>query len=297
MGKKFAFLFFYGIVLHNDVFYIQDVVMNHHEIYTREGNESYENVPRLPVYLRSIGRKRLENGYREEAPELHSPFFEMIWCVRGVGEVFLYKEAFPMFPNDIFFYYPNERHVLHSLSESWEMYWVAFDGPSAVSFFDGYGYPRKMHSAEPCPIELFDEIRCKIGDSSPVTFRSMLALLCRLLALAGGADKSDSDPVRIALELIRKNLTNPGLDVNYLAEQLQMHRSTVTELFKKRLGRLPGQAIRDRRIHTAEALLRGTVLPVREIAKRCGIPDESSFCRFFQHNCGMTPLQYRRKEK
>lgn len=270
--------------------------MNQYTIYTRGSKELY-NTTKLPVYLRSCGRKSLDNDHWENAPELRNPFFEMIWCARGIGEAILYRESFLLEPDDIFFFHPNERHVLHSLSDGWELYWVAFDGPNAVAFFDGYGYPRKMHSTEPFPKELFDEIRHKIGDLSPVTSRSMLALLCQLLALAGGADKSESDPVLQALELIRKNLANPELNVNFLADQLQIHRSTLVDLFKKQLNRLPGQVIRDHRIQCAETLLRGSMLPVKEIGKRSGIPDESSFCRFFQHYCQMTPMQYRIKEK
>lgn len=70
----------------------------------RDLHESFENVPRLPVYLRSAGYKKLESGTLESSPELHSPFFEIIWCKRGVGEVFLYNEAFSLLANDIFFY-------------------------------------------------------------------------------------------------------------------------------------------------------------------------------------------------
>ena len=99
------------------------------------------------------------------------------------------------------------------------------------------------------------------------------------------------------MNLIRKNLDNPLLNVNFLAEELQLHRSTLVDLFKKKLGRLPGQAIRDRRRALAETLLSGTNLPVNEIARRCGIADVSSFCRFFKDRHKMTPLQYRLREK
>lgn len=271
--------------------------MNKYEIYTRANHESFENVPRLPVYLRSAGYKKLESGTLESSPELHSPFFEIIWCKRGVGEVFLYNEAFSLLANDIFFYHPNERHKMRSLSDDFEVYWATFNGPYAVSFFDGYRYPRKMHSMEKCPVELFEKIRHQISDPSPLVFRSMLALLCQLLALAGGTDKTEKDPVQEALNLIRKNLDNPLLNVNFLAEELQLHRSTLVDLFKKKLGRLPGQAIRDRRRALAETLLSGTNLPVNEIARRCGIADVSSFCRFFKDRHKMTPLQYRLREK
>ena len=160
--------------------------MNQFRIYTRVNPESRETPFPLPVYVRSIGYKNMEKGYRERATELHSPFFEMIWCTHGIGEVILFQEAFQLFPNDVFFYYPNERHSFHALSEQWEVRWIAFDGPAATVFFEGYGYSRKMHAAGPCPLDLFEEIQTKIGDPSPVVFRSMPALLCRLLALAGG---------------------------------------------------------------------------------------------------------------
>lgn len=271
--------------------------MNKYEIYTRVNHESFENVPRLPVYLRSVGYKKLQNGTLEKSTELHSPFFEMIWCKRGVGEVFLYKESFPLLANDIFFYHPNEQHKIHSLSDDFEIYWATFNGPNAVAFFDGYGYSRKMHSIEQCPVQLFEQIRHQISDPSPLTFRSMLALLCQLLALAGGTDNAEKDPVQKALELIRKNLDNPLLNVNFLADELQIHRSTLIDLFRKKLGRLPGLAIRDRRRALAETLLSGTTLPVKEIARRCGIADVSSFCRFFKEKHRMTPLQYRLREK
>ncbi|UKI34779.1 MAG: AraC family ligand binding domain-containing protein [Lentisphaeria bacterium] len=182
--------------------------------------------------------------------------FEIIWCKRGVGEVFLYNEAFSLLANDIFFYHPNERHKMRSLSDDFEVYWATFNGPYAVSFFDGYGYPRKMHSMEKCPVELFEKIRHQISDPSPLVFRSMLALLCQLLAFAGGTDKTEKDPVQEALNLIRKNLDNPLLNVNFLAEELQLHRSTLVDLFKKSWG-----AFRDRRFGTVGELLRKHFYP------------------------------------
>ena len=57
--------------------------MNKYEIYTRVNHESFENVPRLPVYLRSVGYKKLQNGTLEKSTELHSPFFEM--CASPLG--------------------------------------------------------------------------------------------------------------------------------------------------------------------------------------------------------------------
>ena len=267
------------------------------DYYTRQDYEGFGMMmPKLPVYLRSLGHKKLPYGKIEHAPHLRCPFFEMIWCCHGIGEVTLYQQKFQLAPNDIFFYYPNEDHVLQSHSREWELYWITFDGPNAYAFFNGYGYERKMHSSEDFPLDLYRTICSKIGESSPAVFRSQLANLCQLLALAGSEEMNNDDPMESALDLIRKNLDNPALDVNFLADKLNCHRTTLARLFKQKFGRMPQQAIHDRRIHVSESLLSGTDLPVCEIARRCGFSNASSFCRFFQKYHHMTPLQYRKQK-
>ena len=127
-------------------------------------------------------------------------------------------------------------------------------------------------------------------------FRNTLSLLCQLFSLLGGGDSfSEAGLVPRALELIRENLHNADLNVNFLADQLNTHRSTLVAQFRKELNRTPSKAIRDRRISLAERLLRYTSLSVREISRRCGFTGESSFCRFFQTRNHMTPIQFRQQ--
>ncbi len=76
--------------------------MRQYQLFTRPDNETGKIPLPLPVYLRSTGYKCLEKGCRENTTELHSPFFEMIWCARGIGEVVLFQESFQLYPDDIF---------------------------------------------------------------------------------------------------------------------------------------------------------------------------------------------------
>ena len=248
----------------------------------------------LPVSIRSFGIKKLFCEERDESTEFHSPFFEMIWCKQNVGDVTLFEERFTLAENDDFCYFPNEKHSLHALSENWEIYWLTFDGPLASSFWSSYGYPRKMHVSKPFPQALFDRIKQEIGITDPEVFRNTLSLLCQLFSLLGGGDSfADAGLVPRTLELIRENLHNADLNVNFLADQLNTHRSTLVTQFRKELNRTPSKAIRDRRIALTERLLRYTALNVRKISRRCGFPGESSFCRFFQTRNHMTPIQFR----
>ena len=57
-----------------------------------------------------------------------------------------------------------------------------------------------------------------------------------------------------------------------------------------------GEFLMSTRIANAGNLLRGSDIPVAEVAKRCGIPNLNNFCRFFKRISGMTPLEFRRKK-
>ena len=265
------------------------------QIFTRDNYDGATPYP-LPVSIRSSGSKIFSCGEKNESTEFHSPFFELIWCKQNVGDVILYGDKFTLAANDVFCYFPHERHRFHALSENWEIYWLSFDGPLAAAFWESYNYPRKMHVHTPFPQELFERIAQDVGSTSPKTFRNTLSLLCQLFALLGEeVPDTKGSLVQQALTLIRENLQQPDLNVNFLAEQLNVHRSTLVAEFRKELNRSPKDAIRDRRISKAKRLLSHTALPVREIATRCGFPCESSFCRFFLRNQQKTPLQYRQQ--
>jgi AraC family transcriptional regulator len=64
--------------------------------------------------------------------------------------------------------------------------------------------------------------------------------------------------------------------------------------FKARTGVAPHQYVLRRRLDRAKELLRGTDLPVGEVAMRCGFAHPSHFTSTFQRVLGTTPSRYRR---
>ncbi|NMA40811.1 MAG: AraC family transcriptional regulator [Lentisphaerae bacterium] len=266
----------------------------HEKKYARRSLVDYESI-RLPVYIREVGYKTYEDGDIQDAPPQRHSFFEMLWCSKGVGEIHLYKEPFLIKSNDVFFYFPKERHYFVSLSDGWQLYWLTFDGPAAYSFFTAYQYPRKMHSKAEFPYQCFEEIMNTIGSNDPLIFRGMLSKLCNLLALAGADFSYESNYLaRVGHQLLLENISNPLLTVNYLAQRLRVHRTTFEAAFKSGIGFTPGSEIRHRRNLLAQELLRHTHLTINEISQRCGFNDTSSFCRFFQKHNKVSPLQYRK---
>lgn len=265
-------------------------------IYSRSNLVDYESI-KLPVYIREVGNKIYENGDVQDAPNHGQVFFEMLWCSKGVGEIYLYKEPFLVKSNDIFFYYPKEQHYFHSLSDGWQLYWLTFDGPAAYAFFSAYQYPRKIHSNAEFPYKCFEEIYNTIGSDDPLIFRGMLSKLCYLLALAGADSSYEGNLACLGHQLLLENISNPLLTVNYLAKCLNVHRTTLEAAFKSDLVFSPGAEIKRRRNILAQDLLRHTHLTIAEISQRCGFYDTSSFCRFFQKSNSVSPMQYRKTLK
>ena len=66
-----------------------------------------------------------------------------------------------------------------------------------------------------------------------------------------------------------------------------------TRLFKKHVGVTPLQYVNSVKLTEAKKLLKGTDLPLREIASELGFESESYFHRLFSKTFGITPKKYR----
>lgn len=96
-----------------------------------------------------------------------------------------------------------------------------------------------------------------------------------------------------AREMIDRQYADPGLSLNMVAEQVGIHPSYLSRLFKENLGVSFLDYLGELRVERAKELLRGTELAVKEIAQRIGFQSMPTFFRVFKKYCGMSPGQYR----
>lgn len=89
------------------------------------------------------------------------------------------------------------------------------------------------------------------------------------------------------------NYTRP-LSVEIIAGTFNYNPSYLSTLFKKHLGVSLTTYIQKLRINAAKALLvQHDDLPIKAVARTCGIPDEKYFLRIFKQHERMTPTAYR----
>lgn len=88
-----------------------------------------------------------------------------------------------------------------------------------------------------------------------------------------------------------------NITVSKLAALGYVSPSCFNRRFKKELGITPIEYLIEIRIERAKTLLRRKVIPVTEIAMRCGFSSSAHFSSCFQNRLGVTPTEYRDKYK
>lgn len=251
----------------------------------------------LPIYQRSIGLVHREGSSLEDHPTGRN-FVELFWCIRGEGEVVIQGQSFQFSEDQFFFYLPYEPHCLRCVREPWEYRWLTFDGPRAEDFMLSYQFPRTCFHAGKCPEELFLEQESLLREMTPFAWREMVAVICRILALAGGERNKSTPKGRIVTEMIRicrENFQDPGLNVNTLADRLGMCRSSLLRAFREEMHMPPSEYLMKLRIQNAISLLRDHRFSHAEIASRSGFADPAYFSRLIREKFGMPPSAFRKK--
>ena len=133
------------------------------------------------------------------------------------------------------------------------------------------------------------------GQSGPSRTADRLRILLSGMLFSGILSAGCAALIYRCSEFIVAHLSDPQLDVGMLCDELKVSRSTLTQIFTARMGCAPGRYIRDHRMAHGIALLRGTSLPVNEIAHRCGFAEARSFSRFIRRGTRLSPLELRKQ--
>lgn len=88
-----------------------------------------------------------------------------------------------------------------------------------------------------------------------------------------------------------------GVTVDEVCRHVALSRRRFEQRFTKVVGRSPGQEIRQVRIDRAKALLSETDMTLAEISVRCGYAYISGFAAAFRGVVGMSPGEYRRRNR
>ncbi len=110
--------------------------------------------------------------------------------------------------------------------------------------------------------------------------------------------KDDKDKKFIeVLELwIESHLGDPALNVDNMAEAMQLGRTAFYEKVKSLLGMTPNDYLKKRRMEAAASMLAYGNRNVAEVAYKTGFSDPHYFSQAFKKYYGVTPKKFQKGE-
>lgn len=128
------------------------------------------------------------------------------------------------------------------------------------------------------------------GGDQMLMAKSQLFFCIYQLVLAANKHKNANDVIEEAKKLL---LSKNDYSVEEIAHKLLISSSGLRQQFKADTGLSPIKFRQRHRLEEAKNLLVSTDVSVKVIAERCNYYDAAYFCKVFEKETGMTPMEYR----
>lgn len=103
------------------------------------------------------------------------------------------------------------------------------------------------------------------------------------------------DHIRKIEDIVCGEYGNPNLSTEGIATRLHLSTNYIREIFKEYKGVSVSGYINDRRCEVAKELLAKSNWTIQKICEQVGIANENYFYTLFRKNCGLTPVQFRKR--
>lgn len=231
------------------------------------------------------------------------------YVTKGYGTFNFNGKVYNLKQGDIFILLKGMQvDYVASIDDPWEYYWIGFSGSNANEYLNRTSITNscvancKENSKIPQIILNMCEISKTYNPSSSDDILLLKELYSLLYALIEEfpkpfeyKDKELHTYIQDALNFINCNYMN-SITVQEIADYVNLSRSYLYKMFIKNLGISPQRYLINLRMYKATLLLKGTKLPIGEVASRVGYSDSLLFSKTFSKHFSMSPLNYRNNQ-
>ena len=231
------------------------------------------------------------------------------YVTKGYGTFKFNGKVYNLKQGDIFILLKGMKvEYVASIDDPWEYYWIGFSGSNAneylnrTSITNSYVANCEKNSKIPQIILNMCEISKTYNPSSSddiLLLKELYSLLYTLIEEFPKPfdykDKELHTYIQDALNFINSNYMN-SITVQEIADYVNLSRSYLYKMFIKNLGISPQRYLINLRMYKATLLLKGTKLPIGEVASRIGYSDSLLFSKTFSKHFSMSPLNYRNNQ-
>lgn len=261
-----------------------------------------------PLYFTDIGCfENVKHHYRERVNGCEQAI--LIYCFKGSGYYMINGQKKIVEKDTLLFIPENTPHIYASTEEDpWSILWIHVKGNNLGTY---YSYKEHTISTIHVPLEKQSKIKNQFEDIFEVleqgfNFESLLysyqitAHILGLFFLSANYNKlsmkdsglSISESIDYMIKSIDTNLT-----LDELAKHSKLSSAHYSFLFKKHTGYSPINYFLRLKIQRACVYLDVSDRPINEIADSLGFKDPFYFSRLFHNIMGMSPSDYRKKQK
>ncbi|GBF75319.1 hypothetical protein PA598K_03719 [Paenibacillus sp. 598K] len=115
------------------------------------------------------------------------------------------------------------------------------------------------------------------------------------LDLSESEEQSSRKVIWKVQQMIRASYADPELNLETLAQQVYLHPTYLSELFKETTGQKFIDYLTDVRMEEARRILRETELKMYEVAAAVGYTSPKYFSTLFRKHFQLTPMSYRER--
>ena len=186
---------------------------------------------------------------------------------------------------------------------------MTFDGKNAEKYCELAGFSHGINARD-CHVatDRFYDLVQKLLDLPELTFANDVIRLGLLLEYIGLAIESNQTTeaashkerlystdtyVEYAANYIQANYAT--VKIGEVASYVGLHRSYLTNIFKKKLGVSPQEYLMQCRLKRAGYLLLSSDLPIQEISRIVGYENPLTFSKMFKSFYGVSPKLYRQQ--
>lgn len=261
------------------------------------------HVNSLPVYLAGLGGTEWQP--RVVRPEGYL-WHQILYSAKGSGCLKYGKTTVTVSEGWFFVLPAGCPHEYYPLNDRWEVRWAAFDGFASGQLLQKLGMDKPFAvKPEDCSslTALYNRMFTVLKTDGVYGSYTCAGLLYeyimefyRLTADRSQTGRTDRSSLLMpVLSLIDSSFMR-DLPITELAAAAGVTPQHLCRIFKETMNMRPGEYLTRRRIQEARILLKDTLLPIAEIAKRSGFSDAGYFSTVFRKLEGVPPAEFRRRQ-
>ena len=230
------------------------------------------------------------------------------YVTKGYGTFKFNGKVFNLKQGDIFILLKGMQvEYVASIDDPWEYYWIGF-GSNANEYLNRTSITNSCvaNCEENSKIPQIILNMCEISKTYNPSRSDDILLLKELYSLLYALieefpkpfeykDKELHTYIQDALNFINSNYMH-SITVQEIADYVNLSRSYLYKMFIKNLGISPQRYLINLRMYKATLLLKGTKLPIGEVASSVGYSDSLLFSKTFSKHFSMSPLNYRNNQ-